>query len=274
MIAHLTSRKPLHLATPKPISDVVPWAWAYTPGAKPPASQSAGIKPGKYILAGKVSGRADVEFKGGAGMFGMSGVSVTYTDFSDDGLHIINGTESADRISRGGTGMMAMMGKIVVKCDLKMSGIQTGTKVTGEGGFSPGLFGRKSSGTMSTTIDGKVYKFTPAGILGKLDWRKRTELIRLQPIIAIYYKRPGIGITVKKMEGKSLQSRKRQLVQDAIYEAAIDLFTKKGFDETTVEELAEAAGISRRSFFRYFQSKDDLLGPEYGELRKCSSRGC
>ena len=60
------------------------------------------------------------------------------------------------------------------------------------------------------------------------------------------------------MEG-SLQSRKRQLVKDAIYEAAIDLFATKGFDETTVEELAEAAGVSRRSFFRYFETKDDLL---------------
>jgi AcrR family transcriptional regulator len=58
---------------------------------------------------------------------------------------------------------------------------------------------------------------------------------------------------------KSLQSRKRQLVRDAIYDAAIDLFAKKGFDETTVEEVADAAGISRRSFFRYFETKDDLL---------------
>jgi len=58
---------------------------------------------------------------------------------------------------------------------------------------------------------------------------------------------------------KSLQSRKRQLVRDAIYDAAIVLFAKKGFDETTVEEVADAAGISRRSFFRYFGSKDDLL---------------
>jgi len=58
---------------------------------------------------------------------------------------------------------------------------------------------------------------------------------------------------------RSLQSRKRQLVRDAIYDAAIDLFAKHGFDETTVEEVADAAGISRRSFFRYFESKDDLL---------------
>ena len=58
---------------------------------------------------------------------------------------------------------------------------------------------------------------------------------------------------------KNLQSRKRQLVQDAIYDAAIDLFAQNGFDETTVEEVADAAGISRRSFFRYFATKDDLL---------------
>jgi AcrR family transcriptional regulator len=57
----------------------------------------------------------------------------------------------------------------------------------------------------------------------------------------------------------SLQVRKQQLVRDAIYDAAIDLFAVKGFDETTVEEVAQAAGVSRRSFFRYFASKDDLL---------------
>jgi hypothetical protein len=163
MIAHLTSRKPLHLAPPKTISDSVPWAWAYTPGAKPPAGQGAGIKPGKYILLGKVSGRADVELRGGASMFGMSGVFVTYSEFSDDGLHIINGTESAERVAGAGGGMMAMMGKMVVKCNLKLSGIQTGTKITGEGGYTPGLFGQKSNGTMTTTIDGKVYSSPPPG---------------------------------------------------------------------------------------------------------------
>jgi len=156
MIAHLTSRKPLHVAPPKPVSDVISWAWAYTPGAKPPTMQS-GIRPGKYILSGKVSGQADVELRGGASQFGMSGVFVTYTNFSDDGLHIINGTESAARVAGAGSGMMAMMGKMVVNSHLTLSGIQTGSKVTGEGGFTPGLFGQKQQGTMTTTIDGKVY---------------------------------------------------------------------------------------------------------------------
>ncbi|MGA2537106.1 MAG: TetR family transcriptional regulator [Terracidiphilus sp.] len=57
----------------------------------------------------------------------------------------------------------------------------------------------------------------------------------------------------------SLQSRKQQFVRDAIFDAAIELFAAKGFDETTVEEVAQAAGVSRASFFRYFSSKDDLL---------------
>jgi AcrR family transcriptional regulator len=57
----------------------------------------------------------------------------------------------------------------------------------------------------------------------------------------------------------SLRTRKYQFVRDAIFDSAIELFDAKGFDETTVEEIAQAAGVSRASFFRYFSSKDDLL---------------
>src|ERR1700724_330654 len=57
----------------------------------------------------------------------------------------------------------------------------------------------------------------------------------------------------------TLQARKQQVVRDAIWDAATDLFADKGFDETTVDDIAEAAGVSRRSFFRYFASKNDLM---------------
>jgi AcrR family transcriptional regulator len=66
----------------------------------------------------------------------------------------------------------------------------------------------------------------------------------------------------------SLRIRKHQFVRDAIFDAAIELFEIKGFDETTVEEVAQAAGVSRASFFRYFSSKDDLLAQnviKYGD---------
>lgn len=56
-----------------------------------------------------------------------------------------------------------------------------------------------------------------------------------------------------------LREKKQKLTKNAIWEAAIDLFVEKGFDQTTIDEIADAAFISRRSFFRYFQSKDDLM---------------
>ena len=58
----------------------------------------------------------------------------------------------------------------------------------------------------------------------------------------------------------SLQDRKQDLVRSAIWDAAVTLFVAKGFDATTVDEVARAAGVSKRSFFRYFSSKNDLMG--------------
>lgn len=56
-----------------------------------------------------------------------------------------------------------------------------------------------------------------------------------------------------------LRNRKQDFVREAIWTAAIDLFSEQGFEETTVDEIAAAAGTSRRTFFRYFESKRDLL---------------
>src|SRR5882672_6259927 len=56
-----------------------------------------------------------------------------------------------------------------------------------------------------------------------------------------------------------LQARKQEFVRDAIWTAAIDLFAEKGFEETTVDDIVDAAGTSRRTFFRHFESKRDLL---------------
>jgi len=53
--------------------------------------------------------------------------------------------------------------------------------------------------------------------------------------------------------------------------AALDLFARQGYDETTVDEIAAAVGISRRTFFRYFESKPDVVWGEFdaelGRLR-------
>ncbi|WP_203785855.1 TetR family transcriptional regulator [Paractinoplanes rishiriensis] len=57
----------------------------------------------------------------------------------------------------------------------------------------------------------------------------------------------------------SLAERKRQLVVDELTEAALRVLAAKGFDATTVDEMVAAAGVSRRTYFRYFASKEDVV---------------
>jgi len=57
----------------------------------------------------------------------------------------------------------------------------------------------------------------------------------------------------------SLMERQRQGAADEIVRAAIELFTRDGFEATPVEAIAAEAGCSRRTFYRYFGSKEDVL---------------
>jgi len=57
-----------------------------------------------------------------------------------------------------------------------------------------------------------------------------------------------------------LHLRKQDLVRGAIWDAAVDLFAERGFEQTTIDDVAQAAGVSTRTFFRYFASKADLMG--------------
>ncbi|HMQ03167.1 MAG TPA: TetR family transcriptional regulator [Pyrinomonadaceae bacterium] len=57
----------------------------------------------------------------------------------------------------------------------------------------------------------------------------------------------------------TLRDRKRHAVRAGISEVAQELFVSKGYEATTIDEIAAAAGMSRRTFFRYFASKEDVL---------------
>lgn len=51
----------------------------------------------------------------------------------------------------------------------------------------------------------------------------------------------------------------RRRTRQAVLEAAHRLFDQHGYDATTVEMIADDAGVARRTFFRYFESKDGVL---------------
>ncbi|MER5734985.1 MULTISPECIES: TetR family transcriptional regulator [unclassified Streptomyces] len=57
----------------------------------------------------------------------------------------------------------------------------------------------------------------------------------------------------------TLAQRKRELVATELTETALQLFAHEGFEAVTVDEIATAAGVSKRTFFRYFASKEDVV---------------
>jgi AcrR family transcriptional regulator len=64
-------------------------------------------------------------------------------------------------------------------------------------------------------------------------------------------------------EGDDWRARKKAATKHAIQEHALRLFVEKGYDTTTVEEIAAAAGVSHMTFFRYFPRKEEVV--EYDE---------
>jgi mycofactocin system transcriptional regulator len=52
--------------------------------------------------------------------------------------------------------------------------------------------------------------------------------------------------------------RRRTTTQDHITDVALDLFADRGFDEVSVDDVAAAAGIARRTLFRYYPSKNAI----------------
>jgi AcrR family transcriptional regulator len=57
----------------------------------------------------------------------------------------------------------------------------------------------------------------------------------------------------------TLRDHARGAVREEVLRHAWLLFSEQGFEATTVDQIAEAAGMSRRTFFRYFTSKDELV---------------
>ncbi|QFG20664.1 hypothetical protein [Actinomadura sp. WMMB 499] len=159
MIADLTSRKPRKPRKVRPISDTVPWGTPYVPGSAAPERPYP--PQGEYFLSGKKSGVAKVKITENADRTAISTVEVTYRNFSDDGRHILNGTE---RVTT--TNPTPTVNEVDWHSDLVQTGAVHATKKSSPDGFhlTIDIFDNifQATGTLTTTINGRTYT-QPAG---------------------------------------------------------------------------------------------------------------
>ncbi len=65
-----------------------------------------------------------------------------------------------------------------------------------------------------------------------------------------------------------LRERKKLRTREAIATVALDLFAERGYQQTTVAEIAEAAEVSRGTLFAYFPSKEEIVFADTSPLRE------
>src|SRR5262249_25805754 len=71
--------------------------------------------------------------------------------------------------------------------------------------------------------------------------------------------------TMGPMSELGLRERKKQRTRQALRQAAIELFLRRGFEATTIADITAAADVAPRTFFAYFQSKEDVVLDEGAE---------
>ncbi len=84
---------------------------------------------------------------------------------------------------------------------------------------------------------------------------------------------PSVAARPPSPGGRAGPGRRAATTRSELEEVALELFAERGFAATTVDDIAAAAGIARRTFFRYYPSKTDLVWGDFtGELDRLRAR--
>lgn len=67
-------------------------------------------------------------------------------------------------------------------------------------------------------------------------------------------------------KGMTKREKQREETRRKLHDTAMDLFTRKGFTRVSVEDICEAVGVSKGTFYYYFKSKDQVLVEEFLEI--------
>jgi AcrR family transcriptional regulator len=80
------------------------------------------------------------------------------------------------------------------------------------------------------------------------------------------YSKNASAVLRNSTSSPSRRQRRSADIRERLFRAALELFAKKGFAETTVEDITEAADVGKGTFFNYFPSKDHIL-LAFGEMQ-------
>ncbi|MCP9943662.1 TetR family transcriptional regulator [Streptomyces somaliensis] len=77
--------------------------------------------------------------------------------------------------------------------------------------------------------------------------------------------RPGTASDTPESAAGGRAAAQRLKMRRELAAAAMELFATKGYEATTVDEIAAAAGVARRTFFRHFRSKEEAIFPDHDD---------
>ncbi|WP_432056328.1 TetR family transcriptional regulator [Streptomyces sp. bgisy022] len=77
--------------------------------------------------------------------------------------------------------------------------------------------------------------------------------------------RPSATTEAPESTAGSRAAAQRLKMRRELAAAAMELFASKGYEATTVDEIAAAAGVARRTFFRHFRSKEEAIFPDHDD---------